>query len=117
MELQRALDVLARLADGQDPVAAQAVSAATWQQPEVAEALAVAVQVVQRQALRAARRGQLPPNVGKPWTPDDDAALLAAFDAGTAPAQLAGRFGRTRTGIRARLERYGRLQPAPPGAG
>ena len=58
------------------------------------------------------RRGRLPANVGKPWTADHDATLLAAFDAGVPLEGIAAQLQRTRTGIRTRLERHGRLTPA-----
>ena len=58
------------------------------------------------------RRGRLPANVGKQWTPEHDAALLAAFDAGRSLESIAEQLQRTRVGIRTRLERHGRLTPA-----
>jgi hypothetical protein len=59
------------------------------------------------------RRGRLPANVGKPWTAEQDAALLTAFDAGLPLDTIASQLQRTRVGIRTRLERHGRLTPAP----
>ena len=111
MEDQRALDIVGQLVAGLDPATAQPVTAATWQHPEVAGALASAALALERQLRLAARRGELPPNVGKPWSADEDTTLLEQFDAGTAVNELAERLGRTRTGIRLRLERHGRLRP------
>jgi hypothetical protein len=78
--------------------------------PAVREAL-VALRSAQRSR---ERREKLPANVGKPWSADHDAALLAAFDAGLGLEAIAAQLHRTRTGIRTRLERHGRLTPAPP---
>lgn len=71
------------------------------------------VALQERQRLRE-RRGRLPANVGKPWTAEHDAALLAAFDAGLPLETIAVQLQRTRIGVRTRLERHGRLTPAPP---
>jgi hypothetical protein len=59
------------------------------------------------------RRERLPANVGKPWTAEQDAALLTAFDAGLPLEAIAAQLQRTRVGVRTRLERHGRLTPAP----
>ncbi len=53
------------------------------------------------------------PNVGKPWSADEDKQLLAAFDSGQSLAEIATTHGRTLGGIRARLEKHGRLEPSP----
>ena len=66
----------------------------------------------ERQRLRE-RRERLPSNVGKPWTAEQDAALLTAFDAGLPLEAIAAQLQRTRVGVRTRLERHGRLTPAP----
>lgn len=70
------------------------------------------VALQERQRLRE-RRDRLPANVGKPWTAEQDAALLTAFDAGLPLENIAAQLQRTRIGIRTRLERHGRLTPAP----
>jgi hypothetical protein len=56
-------------------------------------------------------RADAPSNVGKPWTEEEDRRLLAEFDRGRKPAELAREFGRTLAGIEARLERHGKLSP------
>jgi hypothetical protein len=55
-----------------------------------------------------------PANAGKPWAPPEDAALLSAFDSGSTLEMLAQQHGRTSAGIRARLEKHGRLEPQQP---
>jgi hypothetical protein len=55
-----------------------------------------------------------PPNAGRPWSPEDDDALAAAFDSGAAVSALATQLGRTRGAINARLVKLGKIE-APPG--
>jgi hypothetical protein len=51
-------------------------------------------------------------NVGKPWSGEEDAQLLKAFDNKQPIAEIARTHARTPSGICARLEKHGRLQPA-----
>ena len=60
---------------------------------------------------RAARRK---PNQGARWTADDDAALVARYREGVKETALMQEFGRTRGGIRARLEHLGEITPPAP---
>lgn len=61
------------------------------------------------------------PNAYGPWTADDDAALLAAHQAGHDITALAGTFGRQPSAIRSRLSHLAGLPPSgtvnapPPG--
>ena len=55
----------------------------------------------------AARPG--PPNRGRAWSAEEDARLLARFDADGEVAALARELGRTRGAVRARLAKHGRL--------
>ncbi|MFW1331980.1 hypothetical protein ACEV9E_25260, partial [Vibrio parahaemolyticus] len=58
---------------------------------------------------RAQRRAQLPDNVGRPWTADEERALVTAFQSGDALVEVAARHRRTLRAIEARLERLGLL--------
>ena len=51
--------------------------------------------------------------MGKSWTPDEDEALVAEFHAGKKLGELAALHQRTQTGIQARLEKLGLVEPAP----
>jgi hypothetical protein len=62
-------------------------------------------------AARALRRAQLPENVGRAWTPEEEDSLTAAFNEGESLADLAQRHGRTPTAIEARLEKLGLVRP------
>lgn len=52
------------------------------------------------------------PNAGKAWSAADDEELRRLFCAGNGVEDLALLFGRTRKGVRLRLERMGLLQAA-----
>jgi hypothetical protein len=52
-------------------------------------------------------------NAGKPWSTEEDRQLLAMFDADKSLAEIAHAHGRTVGGVRARLEKHGRLEPSP----
>ena len=49
------------------------------------------------------------PATGKPWTPEEDQALVAAFDSGSTPKQLAAAHERTNGAVRSRLMKLGKL--------
>lgn len=111
------LDVLAALLaaqSGGEPAAGPLALPVGCERATVLASLHAAVRALQEQRRQHERRRQLPANVGKPWTAEQDAALLAAFDAGVPLDALAAQFARTRTGIRTRLERHGRLTPVVP---
>ncbi len=76
----------------------------------------VALHEQPRAAPPAARRR---PNHGVRWRPEEDARLAARHRAGASRRQLMEEFGRSRGGIRARLEHLGLIEtasPAPPAA-
>ena len=58
---------------------------------------------------RALRRAQLPPNVGRLWTTDEEAALRQAFQQKRAPEEIARAHRRTVRAIAQRLQRMGLL--------
>jgi hypothetical protein len=53
------------------------------------------------------------PNAYRPWTPEADAALLDAHQAGHSTATLADTFGRQPSAIRSRLRHLAGETPAP----
>ena len=110
MEPNQALDILRALAAGTDPATGEVLAPdSACLQPDVASALAVAVTALQ-QAANAARKNQkLPAATGKPWTADEDQALVAAFESGSTPKQLAAAHDRTNGAIRSRLMKLGKL--------
>lgn len=54
-----------------------------------------------------------PSKQGARWTAEDDGRLIGRYREGAAEATLMQEFGRTRGGIRSRLEHLGEVPPAP----
>ena len=67
--------------------------------------------VAVRQPPAARRR---PGNQGVRWSAADDERLVERFRAGISERELMAEFGRTRGGIRARLEHLGEVEPPAP---
>ena len=135
MEHTKALAILDALSGGIDPISGEAFPAdSPYQHPDVVRALFHAVRLLGNgstaltapepaaaapapddtgpAATRPART--TPGNTGKPWSTDEDERLVAAFDAGTAPPDLARIHGRSKFAIEVRLARFERL-PLPQG--
>lgn len=112
MDPQHALRILEDLRHRIDPgspaplahVEASAVA-------DLVPALDAALGALAVAAAHAEARARRPANVGRAWRPEDEEALLEAFDAGGSVTELAERFGRTVASIESRLERLGRLAP------
>ncbi|HYF42124.1 MAG TPA: hypothetical protein VEA35_06700 [Ramlibacter sp.] len=112
MELQTAREIIDTLARGIHPVNGEVMPEdSPYNEPQVIRALFTVSQALGA-APAAKPRRELPPNAGKPWSPEDDARLAAAFDAGQTLDQLPALFGRTRHSVEARLVKLGRLQTA-----
>ena len=133
MNNELALGILKALADGINPHAAQAgeplPADSVYQHPNTVRALFHAIEAIE--ALKSAgtvgTATELAPgtsvkkpartspvNTGKPWTKDDDAQLLAAFDASQPVDVIARTLARSRLAIEARLAKFGRM-PMPAG--
>lgn len=115
MELQQARAILGTLAQGIHPVTGELMDAdGPYNEPTVIRALFTAVRALdgEGQATRdAVERRPGAPNQGKPWAPEDDAKLEAAFAAGADLKPLAQELGRTTFALEARLVKLGRLPP------
>ena len=114
MEEAKILGILSALANGVNPTTGEVFSGdSPYQQADVVRARYAAIERMKGAEPAAPAkprpRGDLPSNVGKPWSEDEDRRLLAEFDRGRKPAELARDMGRTLAGIEARLERHGRL--------
>lgn len=113
MEKQTALHIVQTLAQGIDPHTGEAFPAESpYQHPDTVRALFQAAQALAATPARAAPQGT-PANAGKPWTDEDDRALVERFDAGRSIPELAAEYGRTRAAIQARLVKLGKLEPPP----
>jgi len=119
MELQIARQIIDILAQGIHPVTGEAMPEdSPYNAPPVIRALhAVSRALDEGVSGEPARaRRALPPNAGKPWSAQEDAALETAFDAGIAMKQVAGELGRTPFAVEQRLVRLGKVA-APAGGG
>jgi hypothetical protein len=116
MEAHEALGIIAALANGVHPFTGEVFPAGgPYQHPDVVRALFAATRALEGRSRQIERQRDLPANVGKPWTAEEDARLLAAFDAGQLRAEIARAHDRTVGGIEARLEKFGRLAPGESG--
>jgi hypothetical protein len=112
MKEQRAREILQALVQGVDPMTGEEVPPGTiLQHADVLRALLAGLAALDQIAVRAQRRAQLPDNVGRPWTPDEEATLAAAYQSGNSVSDIAVRHGRTLRAIEARLEKLGLLTP------
>ncbi len=114
MQLDAALPIVRALADGVNPVTGEAYPGSSpYAEPRTLRALFSAVDLMAREVERERRRARLPANFGKPWTEGEDRALGAEFDAGVAMPDMARKHARTQSSIRLRLEKLGKIEPAP----
>lgn len=105
------LDTLRSLARGFDPETGEILGPdSLWSRPAVLEALKVAAAVLEERAERP--RPPVPGNIGQPWSPEEEQALLSEFEAGVPLSEIAIRHQRSLTAIEARLERLGRITAA-----
>jgi hypothetical protein len=112
MKEQRARQILQALVQGVDPLTGEELPSGTIiQEADVLRALLAGVAALEQTVARSQRRAQLPGNVGRAWTQEEEAALIAAFKASDALPDIAARHGRTLRAIEARLERLGLLAP------
>lgn len=110
MELQAAHQIIDTLAQGVHPVTGEAMPEdSPYNAPPVIRALFAVSQALQGKPARARR--ELPPNAGKPWVPEEDARLEAAFSGGVDMKQLALDLGRTPFAVETRLIKLGKLPP------
>lgn len=119
MELQQARAVLDTLAQGFHPVTGVLLDAdSPYCDPTVIRALFTAARALEDRDGQPAAPSKAPsprraaaPNQGKPWAPQDDAKLDAAFVAGADLKPLAQELGRSAFALEARLVKLGRLPP------
>lgn len=110
MEHTQALEIIRSLAAGADPLTGEAFPAdSPYQQPDIIRALHIAATALQQAASSARKNQSLPPATGKPWTAEEDQELIAAFESGSTPKQLAAAHQRTNGAVRSRLMKLGKL--------
>jgi len=110
MKEQRAREILQALVQGIDPKTGEELPSGTViQHADVLRALLAGVSALEQSVARSQRRAQLPGNVGRAWTKEEEATLVAAFKSDEPLPDIAARHGRTLRAIEARLERLGLL--------
>jgi hypothetical protein len=108
MQQTRARQILQSLIQGIDPVTSEELPRETvLQHADVLRALLAGLSALEQTAARAMRRAQLPDNVGRAWTTEEESKLVAAFKKGDSPVAIAREHGRTLRAIEARLEKLG----------
>jgi hypothetical protein len=113
MQERRARQILQALIQGVDPFDGNELPSGTvLQQADVLRALLAGVAALEQDAARASRRAQLPRNIGRAWSADENSQLIDAFQAGENLADVALRHGRTLRAIEARLEKLGLITTA-----
>jgi hypothetical protein len=114
MQLDAALPIVRALADGVNPITGEAYpEQSPYAEPRTLRALYSAVDLMSREVEREKRRERLPANFGKPWTQAEDETLTGEFDGGMVMMDIARRHARTQSSIRLRLEKLGKIEPAP----
>ena len=113
MQQTRARQILQSLIQGIDPVTGDELPRETvLQHADVLRALLAGLSALEQTAARALRRAQLPDNVGRAWTTEEESRLVAAFKKGESAVALAHEHGRTLRAIEARLEKLGLITAA-----
>lgn len=110
-----AREILEALVQGVHPRTQVAlVGEAVLEDAMVLRSLVEAVAALRASEVRALRRAQLPRNVGRLWTTDEEAVLRRAFVQETPPEEVARSLGRTIRAVAQRLQRMGLLAEASP---
>ena len=121
MELQIARQIIETLAQGIHPLTGEAMPEdSPYNAPPVIRALHAVARALDTAPAAGDEpprpRRPPPPNAGKVWSAQEDAALEIAFDAGIPLKQVAQELGRTAFAVEQRLVKLGKVAP-PAGGG
>lgn len=106
MEIQEALDIVRKLADGVHPETGEMLPTdCLYQNPQAVRALQRAVAALERQHERERLRSSSPLNAGKPWTENEDAQLVEELRMGITLQAIAAAHSRREGSIVARILR------------
>ena len=90
MKESRARQILQALVQGVDPLTGEELPTGTiLQHADVLRALLAGVGALEQMAARAQRRAQLPGNVGRAWTAEEEQVLMTEFQRGETMAAIA----------------------------
>jgi hypothetical protein len=111
MQKSKAIDIIKLLADGVHPMTGEQLDKDhVINEPDVIRALNTALEAFASEEKRIQRQRDLPKRVGKPWSEQEDKALINAFDSGISLNDLVDKHQRTRGAIRTRLVRLGKIE-------
>ena len=118
MEMQAARQIIDTLAQGVHPVTGEVMpDDSPYNAPPVIRALVAASRALEGKRKASDRTERVarvqPSNQGKPWSPEDDVRLEAAYTAGADMKLLAQELGRSHFGVESRLVKLGKLPPRP----
>jgi len=114
MEIQEALTVVRKLADGIHPETGEILSSdCLYNHPQAVRALHRAIGALEFQSERERTRKFLPSNAGKPWSSQEDALICDELRRGISFEQIARMHNRTNGSIVARLVKLGRISAGP----
>jgi hypothetical protein len=108
MNLQRAKELLAVLADGINPLTGEVLpDSDSCNQADIVRALHAVLMNLDS----CSKKGRsLPENAGKPWTPEEDNMLIEAYRNGATSTDLAKTHNRSRGAITSRLSKLGEIK-------
>jgi len=110
MEIQEALGVVRKLADGVHPETGEVLSRdCMYNHPLAVRALHRAIGALEFQSEREKTRRFLPRNAGKPWTSQEDAQICEELRRGMSFERIAQIHDRTNGSIISRLVRLGKI--------
>jgi hypothetical protein len=114
MEIQEALNVIRKLADGIHPETGAVLSGdCLYQHPQAVRAMHRAVGALEFQAERERARHFLPKNAGKAWSHQEDSQICDEIRRGFSFEKIAQMHNRTNGSIVARLVRLGKISAGP----
>lgn len=109
MDIARAKELIAGLADGLDPLTGEVLpDDSVCNRPEIVRALHTVLAELSPKAAK-----QLPAHAGEPWTEAEENKLIEEFDAGMRISAIAKEHGRTRGAIESRLSGLGKKERVP----
>ena len=106
MDICRAKEIIAMLAEGIDPTTGEML--AEDNVCNKAEVVRAFYTILQNIGMNKPKK-ELPENAGKPWTEEEEKVLLELYNEGLSKKELSQRLGRTINSISARLLRLGIL--------
>lgn len=108
MDIERARELLATLADGVNPLTGEVLDDDNvCNQPDIIRALHTAVFALSMRPITSG--SDIPPNSGKAWSRSADEKLCRMFDAGWSAQKICEAMGRSVDGVAARLVRLGKI--------